>query len=60
VAFDRIDVDYVGIHLEAPRGRHAGTVGGITYFDAEAGAAEFVRASRLVPGAGGGPARVAE
>jgi dynactin complex subunit len=46
--------------LEAPRGRHAGTVGGITYFDAEAGAAEFVRASRLVPGAGGGPARVAE
>jgi hypothetical protein len=55
VAFDRLDIDYVGVHLDRPRGRHGGTVGGISYFDAEPGAAEFVRASTLVPGSGGAP-----
>jgi len=59
VAFDRADVDYVGIKLEVVRsGAGAGTVGGITYFDAEQGYAQFIRASKLVPngaaGCGGG------
>ncbi len=53
VAFDRLDVDYVGLHLEHPRGRHGGTVSGLVYFDAPPGAAEFVRASKLVPNNGG-------
>lgn len=61
MAFDRVDVDYVGIQLELARGRHAGTVGGICYFDAAPGMAEFIRASQLVPNpAGGGPAKVTD
>lgn len=60
MAFDRADVDYVGIHLELARGRHGGTVAGVRYFDAEPGAAEFIRASKLTPNAsGGGAARAA-
>jgi hypothetical protein len=60
VAFDRFDVDYVGIHLDLPRGRHGGAIGGITYFEAETGTAEFIRASKLVPsGAAGGGSAVA-
>lgn len=52
VAFDHCAVDYVGILLERPRGRYGGTVGGVRYFDAPLGHAEFVRASALVAGGG--------
>ncbi|GBF87695.1 hypothetical protein Rsub_00406 [Raphidocelis subcapitata] len=54
VAFDRPDVDYVGLLLDRPRGRHSGCVQGITYFEAGPGMAEFVRASKLAQGGGGG------
>lgn len=59
MAFDRPDVDFVGVLLDRPRGRHSGCVQGITYFEAGPGMAEFVRASKLAPsvaGAGGGAA----
>ena len=59
MAFDRPDVDYVGIQLDLARGRHGGTIGGVRYFDAEPGAAEFIRASKLVPNPSGGPVRAA-
>ena len=42
--------DWVGIALDAPEGKHDGTVGGLSYFRCKPGCGLFVQAAILRPG----------
>ena len=46
--WDASGQDYVGVHLDEPKGNRGGTVDGVFYFDASQRSAMFEIASRLV------------